>query len=78
MPIALQPGSVQPLSNLGVLDDAERGIGAGFAALVQSLRAAIADFIQDGAFLQTLPGGNHANSGDAVFACLIGRFENRR
>jgi hypothetical protein len=71
--VTFKPGFLQAVGDFLFLDDAERGVGARFAAGFQ-FADAVADFIQHRAFVQSFPGGDQTDSSDGIFICFVGSF----
>ena len=74
MAVAFHAGFLQAVGHFLALDDAQRNIGTGLAAGLQ-FADAVADFIQNGTFVQTFPGGDETDSGYGILVGLIGGFE---
>ena len=73
--VAFQAGRISSGRRLSGFwcSDAEGGVGSGFAAGFHFANAR-ANFVEHGAFVQTFPGGDEADGGDAVLVRFNGGF----
>ena len=75
--VALEAGGAEALGNFGILDDAEGGVGTGFAAVLEFFEA-IADLVENRTFFEAFPGGNEAKGCHPILFCFVGSGQDWR